>query len=265
MADRLAELTEMREKLLQFVYSKRGWGFSLAAENLEYFLLGRGGEKQIPLPVLRLYRDFTDGADRLRDRVAVEVVRALVDLMDRGDGSTTIFVPDGDRTYATGFTAPLWSDLFWASATSSLRAEPQLDVRWRRGEAAVEGDVRFVWWDPYDWTPGDPLSKKLPPIAVGWGAGIRYLELQDLSDMHEFGLAKFYILIASWVETMRPRDGFHAVAEELAAMSSSQRSTYLDGLDAALGDVSVPIKGVPGLVIDWPGRSPPRDWFQWYE
>lgn len=199
MPDRRAELEGIKATLLAKIAENRGQAFSLAAENLEHFLMASGAPKTMPLEILRGFGSFRDAMVQLKERMALEIIRIVIGLIERGDGSEALVESEESRRFTVTFEADLMSDLYWAVGTSSIRAIPDLYITLRKGDVDIRGGIQFIWWDLYDWNEGvTPLDGKWwpPTLAAGWlKFGTTY---GDLREMNALGIARNYSLRTDW-------------------------------------------------------------------
>ncbi|SEH49679.1 hypothetical protein, partial [Chryseobacterium culicis] len=176
---------EIESRYKQMIIEARKKGKNFAADNLQYFLNGKGGVKKIDLGILIQFGAFNDGFDRNKSRFDDQVYNSALKLKD---GQSTVLSDYWDATIEPS----VFSELYYASGMSQLTSKGSFTLSRKGNTITVSGSVENRWYDPYNWNAG--MSAYIP----GFG---------DVSDddgnyLVEYGNARPFLLESKWKSTV---------------------------------------------------------------
>jgi hypothetical protein len=122
-------------------------GFDVAADNLLYFLEGKGGIRELPVAWLRSFDEVLEAERTNQERFEAALSEAAETM---ADGESRVISDHWDRMLTGGRT----TELHYASGTSTLTSTGTFTLRKTGGTVVVDGEVTHAWRDPYDWHPG---------------------------------------------------------------------------------------------------------------
>lgn len=171
----------IRDRYKQMIADARKGGKNFAADNLQYFIDGRGGVKNVPLSTLNKFGAFTSSVEKNQSRFERQIGEMAYKLKD---GESQVIQDYWDAVVDPG----VFSELYYASGKSQITSTGRITVTRKGNEIIISGTVANVWKDPYDWNLG--MSAYIP------GHG-------DISDndgiyLEQYGGAKSYMLMSSW-------------------------------------------------------------------
>ena len=172
---------EIRNKYNEMIADARKDGKHFAADNLQYFIDGKGGTKNVPLITLNKFAAFTSSVEKNQSRFEKQIEAVAYKLKD---GESQVI-----QDYWDAVVDPsIFSELFYASGKSQVTSRGKITVTRKGNEIIISGTVANVWKDPYNWNPG--MSAHIPGHGnVSDNDGI-YLE--------QHGGAKSYMLMSTW-------------------------------------------------------------------
>jgi RHS repeat-associated protein len=175
------KVEEIRNKYNQMITDARKNGKNFAADNLQYFIDGKGGAKNVPIGTLNNFRAFSLSVQKNQSRFEKQIEQVAYNL---SDGETQVINDYWDAVVDPG----VFSELYYASGKSQVTSTGRISVTRKGNEVIISGSVANVWKDPYNWNAG--MSAYIP------GHG-------DISDndgiyLEQHGGAKSYLLTSSW-------------------------------------------------------------------
>ena len=139
------KLEEIEKKFRGLVSLGRSLGLTMAADNLEWYLDGNGGVKEMD-------SDWLRGFIETRHAIEVNQGRFEESFYERAkqleDGETLVFREQWDNMY--------WGiqpKLYLAVGTSTIESHGDFTLVRNGNTVTIEGNVRNNWWDVYDWDP----------------------------------------------------------------------------------------------------------------
>ncbi|QQV03159.1 MULTISPECIES: hypothetical protein [Chryseobacterium] len=175
------KVKEIEDRYKQMIIAARKKGKNFAADNLQYFLNGKGGTKKIGLNTLIQFGAFNEGLERNKSRFENQ----LYDVAEKlKDGQTTSLNDYWDSVINPG----VFSELYYASGMSQLTSKGKFTLSRKGNTITISGSVENRWHDPYNWNAG--MSAYIP----GFG---------DVSDddgnyLIEYGNARPFLLESKW-------------------------------------------------------------------
>ncbi|KQK24803.1 hypothetical protein AR438_14385 [Chryseobacterium aquaticum] len=175
------KVKEIEDRYKQMIIAARKKGKNFAADNLQYFLNGKGGTKKIGLNTLIQFGAFNEGLERNISRFENQ----LYDVAEKlKDGQTTSLNDYWDSVINPG----VFSELYYASGMSQLTSKGKFTLSRKGNTITISGSVENRWHDPYNWNAG--MSAYIP----GFG---------DVSDddgnyLIEYGNARPFLLESKW-------------------------------------------------------------------
>lgn len=140
-------LADIERNYRAIVARGRSLNYNVAADNLEYWLDGRGGVRMLDAGWLRGYGVVTDAERTNQERFEHSLKQHGIHL---ADGATERFTDHWDRRITA---APL-TELFYASGISELSSRGAFTLRRAGRTVTITGSVAHHWHDPYDWNSG---------------------------------------------------------------------------------------------------------------
>ncbi|WP_331236634.1 eCIS core domain-containing protein [Natronorarus salvus] len=142
-----ARLDRIEQQYREMIRKAREDGYDVAADNLQRFLEGTGGTKQLNVGWLRGFNAVTRAERTNQSRFE----KSLADIADgMSDGQTRTFDDYWDRQ----FTASTFTELYYASGTSTITSTGTFTLTRSGDTTTITGTVEHRWWDPYDWHAG---------------------------------------------------------------------------------------------------------------
>jgi RHS repeat-associated protein len=176
---------EIEDRYRQMIAKARKDGKNFAADNLEYFLGGKGGIKNVPLTTLNKFGAFNDGFKKNKSRFEDQIEKAAIKLKD---GQSTVISDYWDAVVDPG----VFSELYYASGLSQLRSTGKFTLSRKGDKVTVSGTVQNKWFDPYDWNEG--MGAYIP----GFGT----VSDDDGIFLKDNGNARDYRLESNWKSTV---------------------------------------------------------------
>jgi len=144
---------EIRNRYKEMIADARKKGKGFAADNLQYFIDGKGGTKNVSLSTLNQFGAFKTAVSRNQSRFEKQAIAVAYGLKD---GETREVNDYWDAVVDPGG----FSELFYASGKSQVTSKGKIKVTRKGNEIIVEGVVENTWQDPYNWNPG--MSANIP-------------------------------------------------------------------------------------------------------
>lgn len=180
-----AKVSAIRSEYRKMIKNARALGVDVAADNLERFIEGSGGTKNESVEWLRGFSPITkaEGVNQKRFE------STLTDLAyDLADGETKDLSEYWDRM----LTGSVFSELFYASGTSTITSEGEFTLTRDGNVVSISGSVTHNWHDPYDWHAG--LTAFIP------GSGV--VSDEDAIFLEQYGGANLFEMEAVWTQTL---------------------------------------------------------------
>jgi hypothetical protein len=184
-ADMKNRLDKIAQTYREMIASARKKGYHVAADNLQRFLDGAGGTKQLDVPWLRGF-DATVGAERVNQVRFEDSLSKVAKTMDHGQHKT--FEDHWDRL----FTASQFSELYFASGTSTIHSAGKFDLEGIENIVHIGGSAKHHWYDPYDWHEG--LGAYVP--------GFGNVSDEDALLLQKYRGAKPFMMEADWAQQL---------------------------------------------------------------
>lgn len=147
-----AKIQEITERYNAMIADARSLGKNVAANNLQRFIDGRGGTRQIDVTWLRGFSDVEDAESRILGYTESEGNNCLEQwapaIAEGASESRTDYWIGDIRAYN------ITSELAYASGASKIRGEVALDFTRSNDIVTISGTVTMNWWDDYNWNKG---------------------------------------------------------------------------------------------------------------
>jgi hypothetical protein len=180
-ADMTARLDKIAQTYRDMIAAARKKGYNVAADNLQRFLDGTGGTKELDVPWLRGFSAATD-AERVNQERFEGPLTKVAKTVDHAQHKN--FQDHWDRM----FTASQATELYYASGTSTIRSEGKFDLEGLENIVRIGGSVNHHWFDPYDWHEG--LGAYIP--------GFGNVSDEDALLLQKYRGAKPFMMEADW-------------------------------------------------------------------
>jgi RHS repeat-associated protein len=178
------EEAQIIDKFRRLIQGAREHGWNHAADNLDYFLSGKGGVKQINWEWLRTFSEIRSAENTNKGRFeSITITDAARGLKD---GQTKEATTHWDREVHGS------EELFYASGTSSLRSIGKFSLTRNGNAVAVTGFIDHYWWDTYHWTPGKAV------VIPGFGK----ISDEDGLMLKANGKADDFFMESYWTQSM---------------------------------------------------------------
>lgn len=129
------------------IIGARRLGYDFAADNLEYFLSGKGGTRRIDRDYILQYREIQRAYDVNMTRIE-ENVESIAGRLKPGETATY-------DDYWEVDIVPETRDLAYASGSSTFTSRTFISIeKHDNGRAVASGVVSHEWTDRYDWDDG---------------------------------------------------------------------------------------------------------------
>lgn len=147
-----AEIRAITQRYNDMIARARGLGKNVAADNLQRFIDGTGGTKQIDVTWLRGFDSVIDAESRILGYTEGE-----------GSNNLKVWAPtiaEGANENKTDYWIgdikeySLTSELAYASGASKIRGEVSMDFSRTSDIVTITGTVTMNWWDDYNWNKG---------------------------------------------------------------------------------------------------------------
>jgi len=142
------KLDEIEKRYRTMIDRARAIGWNVAAANLEYFLAGVGGVRDISRDWLMSFNVAQDGVERIKMYFESQTfVKAALNL--REGKRITI----SDFWVADIYANPM-TELYYASGASKITGNGTFTLLRTGNVVSIKGSVSFSWNDDYDWHLG---------------------------------------------------------------------------------------------------------------
>lgn len=179
------EMLKIKKQYLDIIARGKTVGANWAVKMLEHWIQGSGEDLLINTDVLRSFSLITDAEETIRERIEIarkennrDIVKKLIDGEEK-----EYFIYSHEK-----LTALPYSELFYASGTSTLTGRIILKVKRENNTITMKGTLEFHWWDPYDWHIG--LDAYIP--------GIGTIKDADAKKYEDTGCAKTFDMYNFW-------------------------------------------------------------------
>lgn len=229
------KIDRLEEKFREFPSKARRFGAEFAAENMEFYLSGKGGIKWIPKSRIRSFWTVKESEAKniqrfINDFLALEDMKDIDE--DKREGESYVFskirqLKDGEsilikRRNQPGEKAlagdPVWdrgvilsgwptptkladSDLFYGSGDSHIHSEGEFLVKREGNVVKIEGTVKHEWRDDYNWNENQ--SARIP--------GVGHIPDSEGQALEDHGRGKSFKLRSTWSQkvtgTLELRNG----------------------------------------------------------
>jgi hypothetical protein len=179
------ELESKKRNYEDFVKKGRQKGMNVAADNLEYWLVGEGNPKTLSVNWLRSFDSVKSAETENKDRFENDIKQRAVKMPD---GKSEVFGTRWDRVVHASPT----TELFYASGISQITSYGRFTLSRIEKTIHVEGKVKHQWRDPYNWNAGQ--SAYLP--------GIGNIPDDDALALQKAGIGHDYLLMSDWMQTV---------------------------------------------------------------
>jgi hypothetical protein len=176
-------IADLEREFRELIAAARSRGYSVAADNLEHFLVGRGAKKSVPLDWLRSFRVVTAAETTNHERFERQLDEKAKPL---ADGAVTTHADFWDARVSAGMT----TELFYASGVSQLKSTGTFTQSRTGRTVAITGTVNQRWFDPYNWNPG----------SGAWIPGHGTVSDDVGLDLKDAGVGSDYLLENSYVQ-----------------------------------------------------------------
>ena len=173
-------------------------GWNVAAGNMKHFLNGTGD-------LLQIDSEWLQKQTTVQKAISVNISRydaqfqSLAENMKNGTSITineyptnpsTAYGPFGNKMgFATQQTAPIYTDLFYASGTFTLTTFCNVTIsKGEDGKVSTKGTLLHIWWDTYDWH--DNSFAEVP--------GFGNVKDEDANFLVKTGNAAPFIMRSNW-------------------------------------------------------------------
>ena len=197
-----SSVEEIDKEARRMVAVARSLGYRVTADNLEYYLDGKGVPnsvamaKKVPRRWLRGFKIVQEAEKRLRGYFQKETILDELKkrrLKKQGNPKTKITISDwfiGKISYNGAGTSN--EELFFASGNSHIKSTGSFTITIEGDRVSVSGNVTHQWNDDYDFHNG--LGVFIPGFGVIPDAAMKKLVTH--------GKAKEYKLICKWNQSL---------------------------------------------------------------
>ncbi len=175
------ELEDFEQRYRDIVQYGRDNDYNTAADLLEHFLDGSGSEYEVDSQWLL---GFSVVSRAQRTNLLRFAAQALAKFRSLKDGESSTFSDYWDRSITGG----IFTELYYASGTSTLTSTGTFTVTNRGGRVYISGSIKHQWSDPYDWHAG------LGVILPGFGL----VSDEEAQLLQYSGRAKEFNMKSSW-------------------------------------------------------------------
>lgn len=143
------KLDAIEARYRSIIGAGRGLGWTVAADNLQFWLDNRNSSVVRPIDItwLRSYHAVTSAESTNEDRFEGSLKKQAVKL---ADGATTTFSDHWDRALTPAIT----TELYYASGTSEVSSKGTFTLSRNGRTVTITGTVHHRWHDRYDWNSG---------------------------------------------------------------------------------------------------------------
>jgi hypothetical protein len=183
-------LDDLEKRLREGIEKARGLGATEAADNLERYLNGVGGFKQVSSTWLRSFPSvlFAENVNQKRFEVAIKAKCQEI----TKEGQTLTFEDYFDRPFTANRSSKKEVALYFASGSSTLRSRGKFQITLKEGIYCVSGTVEHHWYDAYNWDKGKIAL--LPDGTV--------IRDEDMIRFRDERGAKDFMMESYWFQTM---------------------------------------------------------------
>jgi len=184
------EMLKIKKQYQEIVNRGRAVGANWAAQMLQHWMNGSGKDMVIKMEVLKRFGQIEDAEKNIRKRLLKGIRnRKIIDnLLDSKIKSKKYYI------YAKeDITAPLWSEFFYASGTSSLVGRMLLKADKKDDKITINTVIEYHWFDPYDWHVG--LSAYIPTVGT--------IDDDDADKYESAGCAKKFDMYSFWYQSFK--------------------------------------------------------------
>jgi len=182
------EIEANYRKAIQAVRDKGNPEYSVMADNLEYFMSGAGGVKNLPAAWLRSWPSVKEAEDKNEKRFIDDPKMSIATRCAQiQDGKTETFEDYWDAAISADYRKE--TGLYYASGNSTLRSRGTFSIAKYGGTCCVSGEVEHHWYDMYAWSEG----AFVPNLATG---GLLYDD--DAIALEKAGKAKSFLMESYW-------------------------------------------------------------------
>jgi hypothetical protein len=177
--DKDASVADIDSKARSLVWWARQRNWNVAADNLEYYLDGKGGSriakksnaKRIPRNWLRGFKKVKATEEELRLECQDGILYMIRSCATPGRDSKLNYNEDfPDILISYSNNAGSKEELFYASGDSRLKASGKGEIEIKQNVVTVRGVLAFTWHDTYNFDKGKgaliPLMGKIPDEAM---------------------------------------------------------------------------------------------------
>lgn len=182
------EMLKIKKQYQDIVNRGKFVGASWAAKMLQHWMNGSGKDMIIKMEVLRNFSLIKNKEDEIREAIIKGIGKRKRDIVNKlKDGEEKIYFIFANRK----ITWLPWSELFYASGTSTLTGRIILKAKRVGDTVNIEGTLELHWWDPYDWHIG--LDAYIPTIGT--------IKDSDADKYENAGCAKKFDMFSFWNQT----------------------------------------------------------------
>lgn len=149
-----AEVQRIREQYERIIRHARGTGADVAADNLQHFIDGSGGTRQLDVSWLRGFGSIESAESRILGYV--EGNRNLQQWAPAVAEGITVSESDYWDADIREYN-PL-SELAYASGASDMRGDVSMSLSRSNNIVTITGTVEVRWSDRYDWNAGQSFN-----------------------------------------------------------------------------------------------------------
>jgi len=178
-------LEEIEASYREMIAVARRKGKNVAADNLEYFLSGRGGTRSLDWNWVRSFNSVITAEKRNKNRFEQKLKDKAREL---SNGECIIFNDYFDAMN----TANVFSEMYYASGTFTISSYGEFTLHREGCVVSIDGNLDHQWHDDYDWHVG--LSAYVP--------GFGNISDADGQRLEDAGRASSFKMISTWTQSL---------------------------------------------------------------
>ena len=178
-------LAEIEKTYRDMIAAARRKGKNVAADNLEYFLSGRGGTRILDWNWVRSFNSVISSESLNKARFESKLKEKARTL---ANGEKITFYDYYDAMN----TANVFSEMYYASGTFTVSSYGEFSLIRNGCTVTIAGNLDHRWHDDYDWHIG--LSAYIPGFGNVEDSDARCLEIN--------GLARSFKMLSTWTQKL---------------------------------------------------------------
>jgi hypothetical protein len=180
--------TDAERAVRRAITEARRQGFGEAADNLERYMNGVGGMKQVSSSWLRKFPAVTKAEEKNKTEFRMGIAKQCAKM---SNGGSMEFQDYWDAYVLPHLRDKLEQKLYYASGVSTLRSRGNFTIAKENDCCTVNGTVEHHWYDFYNWDKGGAV---MPDGTV--------IRDSDMDRFRKEGKAKNFGMESYWHQTL---------------------------------------------------------------